>query len=119
MITLLDETKPKARKQHRCQYCYRPIDPGTRYLNQRCSGDGTIWTFKCHTDCHRAYWSWVDHGDDGYYELTDLTEGHLPPCWHAYNHDIYLNAWPWTIRFIGPPAPCTCGKDNPASEETA
>ena len=106
MITLLNETEPVARKQHYCGYCARPIEPGARYLSQRCADGGTAWTFKSHLDCDSAYWSWgCEEGE--IIDLTDLTEGHLPPCWHAWNHDI--EHWHKPVeRFIGPPSPCTC-----------
>ena len=106
MITLLNESEPIARKSHHCQHCSRPIEPGTRYLSQRCAEDGTAWTFKAHLDCDSAYWSWgCEEGDN--IDLADLTQGHLPPCWHAWNHDIERWHGP-TERFIGPPSPCTC-----------
>lgn len=102
MTTLLNETSPTARKVHRCDLCQRPIEAGTSYLNQRCADYGTAWTFKAHHNCNSAYWSW-DVDQDDVIDLTDLTDGHLPPCWHSWNHDHS-----WQERFIGPPAPCTC-----------
>jgi len=107
MTALLSETSPIARKAHRCNLCMETIEAGTSYLNQRCADGATAWTFKAHHDCNSAYWSWGVDGDD-VFDLTDLTDGHLPPCWHAWNHDRLH--YHYTERFIGPPAPCTCDR---------
>ena len=90
--TLLAEYDRKARKFLVCQICHREIAPGTQYLEQRLAGDGSAYTFRTHH----------------VYELTDLSDGHLPPCWHAWDRGMHVVFYPWYYPFIGPPAPCTC-----------
>lgn len=107
-MTLLAEDTRTARKPHPCGYCHRPIAPGSRYLDQRVADNGIVWTFRAHLDCHSAYWTWVDDSDDGSYPLADLSDGHLPPCWHAWNRDRWVSHYPFFERFIGPEPQCSC-----------
>ena len=108
-MTLLEEPHRVARKAHQCCFCLRPIRPGSEYVDQRQIFEGSPTTVRFHDACRSAYFSWVHPYDaDNFYLLDDLAEGHLPPCWHAWNHDIELLRPPWTIRFIGPPPPCVC-----------
>lgn len=94
-VTVLSEHRRKAAHgRHVCGYCYKRIGVGERYLDQRCAGDGTAWTWRAHTDCHSAYWSWDIDADDSAYPLIDITEGHLPPCRLAWNGGV---------------GPCSCG----------
>jgi hypothetical protein len=48
---LLNEARPKARKQHRCIWCGQPINKGDVYLFQAITWDGSIqnqhWHFEC------------------------------------------------------------------------
>lgn len=77
-VEVLAEHHRTARKKHQCQTCWRPINPGDKYLEQRNALDGRVYAWRTHHDCHAAYWSWQP--DDGYGDLADFSEGHLPPC---------------------------------------
>ena len=45
-VTMLAETKRKARKHHRCDECMGTIFPGQTYLEERYLFDGTVSTHK-------------------------------------------------------------------------
>ena len=45
-VTLLAETKRKARKQHRCNECQGAILPGQAYLDERYLFEGAVSTHK-------------------------------------------------------------------------
>lgn len=100
MTTLLAHNERKAaHDKHPCNYCHKRIGRGELYLDQRLSGEGTAWTWRAHLDCHSAYWSWAPEQDEQY-ELSDLSDGHMPPCPLA-----------WDRR--GPYAPpCECGRQQ-------
>jgi hypothetical protein len=109
MTTLLAEYDRKASHGlHVCAFCRRKIKAGSQYLDQRLADGGSAWTFRAHHACNSAYWSWVDHDEEELMDLREFTEGHLPPCWHAWNRE------PWDYRlngyrpFIGPKPPCGC-----------
>lgn len=48
-ITVLSEQKRKARKQHKCCYCSKPIEPGTVYYHIAMTVDGRFESVNCHT----------------------------------------------------------------------
>ena len=50
-VTMLAETKRKARKHHRCDECMGTIFPGQTYLEERYLFDGTVSTHKTCTCC--------------------------------------------------------------------
>lgn len=50
-MTVLKETTPFARKEHRCEFCYGRIKVGQKYLRQTNKVDGTVGDFICHTEC--------------------------------------------------------------------
>lgn len=56
----MEDVLVTARKHHRCQLCFEPIGPGTRYIYQRL----TPWdhpdnegfsTFRAHQECYRIW----------------------------------------------------------------
>jgi hypothetical protein len=51
MTTLLKSTEPKARKVHRCLWCYGKIEVGEKHLYQVVVDHGDFmvarWHFKC------------------------------------------------------------------------
>lgn len=52
-VQLLNEGTRKARKQHQCFHCYRPIWPGETYLFTTCKYDH-VYTLAMHPDCSAA-----------------------------------------------------------------
>lgn len=84
-VTMLAETKRKARKQHRCDECSGTIFPGQTYLEERYLFDGTVRTHKTcgccmsvrdHLVCQFTYgelwvtledfiWTWMHYDLDG------------------------------------------------------
>lgn len=52
--TLLSETTPKARKEHRCIWCGEPILVGERYRCERSVYDGQMQYHKWHLECNAA-----------------------------------------------------------------
>jgi hypothetical protein len=64
----LADSKPRARKRHRCFICSGSIWPGTIYRKSSFSGEGTCYTIKEHVECARVAAKWCDAWDypDGY-----------------------------------------------------
>ncbi len=50
-MTILKETKPIARKEHKCMFCYGIIHKGQKYLRQTNVVDGVVGDFVCHQEC--------------------------------------------------------------------
>lgn len=68
-MELIDESKPIARKEYRCELCNRIIHKGQRYRRQFIRGDGgEVWSFKGHEECYELT-SIIDFSD--YYEGVD------------------------------------------------
>jgi hypothetical protein len=44
----------KARKRHRCDWCWQFIEPGAVYSRYRFYNDGEAGTVKMHPECHDA-----------------------------------------------------------------
>lgn len=76
-------TERTARKAHRCYVCRWPIEPGTRYHDQRCIEDGSASTFRVHLACHALGCKAMDLVEDGYDGelvrdfIADLTEAQV------------------------------------------
>lgn len=51
-MTILKETTPVARKEHRCMYCHGIISKGQKYLRQTNAYDGYVGDWVCHQECH-------------------------------------------------------------------
>lgn len=49
----LSQSRPKARKDHTCNYCNGKIKAGEIYENSTHVYDGEIYTWKNHLDCHK------------------------------------------------------------------
>lgn len=56
-----------ARKPHKCELCWRQIEPGERYRHQRNKEGGDIWTWRNCAHCNELLHLLVAEGyDDGY-----------------------------------------------------
>lgn len=51
-MNVLKETKPIARKEHICMFCYGPIHKGQKCLWQTNVVDGIVGDWVCHHECH-------------------------------------------------------------------
>ena len=49
--TLLSETRPKARKDHRCIWCGQVIPKGSEYVSERSVFDGEMQNHHWHEEC--------------------------------------------------------------------
>lgn len=54
----LSDTRPKARKDHRCELCGLTIAKGTVHVARRGIGDDGPCTFRMHDDCEKISRSW-------------------------------------------------------------
>ncbi|TDQ27664.1 hypothetical protein [Tenacibaculum caenipelagi] len=64
----LNSSKPKARKEHRCNFCWGVIPKGEVYESQTNVYEGTIYTWKAHTSCQdiaRELKMFEDAGSEG------------------------------------------------------
>ena len=64
MIDVLEDTKVKARKVHRCCWCEESIEKGEAYRRIVLLQDGTFWRQKYHVECGQAMASEVNDGAD-------------------------------------------------------
>lgn len=48
---LLSETTPRARKQHRCEWCPEPIEVGEKHARYVGIFDGDLQVTRMHTEC--------------------------------------------------------------------
>lgn len=74
MVTVLSDTRPVARKVHRCDLCGIQINPGESYDRSTGIFDGHLYTWKsCRgivgcNEVSRAIWTdpnWWPYGDEG------------------------------------------------------
>jgi hypothetical protein len=54
MSTFTETTAQKARKRHRCTWCWEFIEPGEQYKRYRYFDGGDAGTVKLHPECHEA-----------------------------------------------------------------
>lgn len=50
-MTILKETTPVARKEHKCMFCYGTIRKGQQYLRQTNVVDRIVGDWVCHQEC--------------------------------------------------------------------
>lgn len=100
MTVLAQHTRRAAHGRHVCHLCHRHIAARERHDDTRCAYDGRAYTLRAHLDCLDAWHSWQPDDEESYL-LSDLSDGHLPPC---------PLAWP------DPPIGkhCTCTAAEPA-----
>lgn len=70
MSELLRETRPTARKPHRCEMCQGDISPGDIYRRDTLVGDGRVYDWvQCHhcdmDDITLVVWEWCDRPGEG------------------------------------------------------
>lgn len=72
------ETKPVARKPHRCEACGEQIEVGQTYSNMAAKDDGQFWVTKQHAECREAEVALAKlhglSGGDQWIWLSDLEE---------------------------------------------
>lgn len=89
-------TYPTARKPHTCEFCYRTIVPGEKYLRGTGFGEGDgihSWAECRHCEAFRII---CDLGDewDHTYSRDDFTEADFPDGSDAYVWQVsFLNKW--------------------------
>lgn len=54
-MSILSDTRPIARKPHRCCACETTIPAGERYTHQKGVDDDGWWTWVAHLACHDAW----------------------------------------------------------------
>jgi len=54
----LNDTTPKARKEHRCELCGLPISVGQEHVARRGVFEGEAVTQRMHTDCEAVTHGW-------------------------------------------------------------
>ena len=77
--TLLHESTPKARKEHRCEYCSQKIIVGETYYRQKSAYDGNMRTFAFHPDCEHERRE-LDHKRDSEWERDPCEYAEHPPA---------------------------------------
>jgi hypothetical protein len=66
-MEIISVTKPKARKEHICNWCSCKIEKGSIYTNSFCVHDGETYTWKNHIHCEEiANKLKMFNYDDGY-----------------------------------------------------
>ncbi len=66
-MIILEDARPVARKEHRCDECRRVIQPGEQYHRQRNIGEDGPYVWKCCRQCRsllQDLWANDYRGDD-------------------------------------------------------
>ena len=91
MTTVLTtHNRRAAHGKHVCSLCRRRIAASELYQDQRCADCGRAYTVRSHLACVSAYCSWTPDWEECLL-LTDLSDGHLPPCplaWYSDEPDV-------------------------------
>ena len=53
MVETITQLTPKAKKQHKCNFCHGIIERGEIYTHQTNKLDGELYTWKSHLSCDR------------------------------------------------------------------
>lgn len=86
MPTILRETYPTAKKEHRCEFCCEKIAIGQKYVRQTNVYDGVVYDFVMHQECKdvahelKMYDGCDDSGLDGESFRVDIE------CYVYANH---------------------------------
>ena len=73
MYRLISETTQKARKQHTCMCCLKPIEIGTVYHREKSIYDG-LQTFKMHIDCRKFFDKFISNNYGEEFSEWELNE---------------------------------------------
>ena len=74
-MSFISDTRPVAKKAHRCHLCGKPIPVGERYNKRVGTNDGDFWAINMHCFCsevaHKEYDmdSWMNHEQSEFREL--------------------------------------------------
>lgn len=93
-MNTISQEHPVARKPHRCNMCYRRIEPGERYLKAFVVDSGDAWTWKecehCEAMIHilrEQLLDAIDYGEGyssdtmGEFEPSTIAEARLKVYW--------------------------------------
>lgn len=69
----LNDTEPRARRDHPCYLCGLPIQKGERYVCRRGVSDRELVTCRMHRECQRLSRDW-DEWDWLYHEPAEFRE---------------------------------------------
>lgn len=83
-MTLLTFAYPRAAKDHRCAVCGTTIPKGVVHHYQTSAYDGTVGSWRAHSDCAEMHW----HHNDGR-AADDQVDG--------YYLDEYRGRWPHAV----------------------
>lgn len=64
-----DPEFPKARKEHRCDWCNGDVQISEYYCRLPAAVDGAMYKTKLHTDCYQAIWMCVDNESGRTWEI--------------------------------------------------
>ena len=81
---LTTRNRRAAHGKHVCVLCLRRIAKDEVYEDQRCADYGTAYTVRSHLACVAAYSSWKPDWEECLL-LSELSDGHLPPCPFAWS----------------------------------
>jgi hypothetical protein len=106
MVTVLSTSRPKARKQHHCDSCCKPIAPGTVYERQFNTNGGEAWSHVAHIECIEAGMILLRNGiegDDG--ALINVIDMDYEDRAAVFSEqpDIFQAIWPEAPQ---PSSPC-------------
>jgi hypothetical protein len=78
MSEVLSTGTPKARKQHQCYLCAKPIEVGSTYVRSSGTYDGNFWTMAMHVACEAQTKGW-DETDWETFSPGDLQQSNDEP----------------------------------------
>lgn len=78
-MDIIDERTPRARKEHKCDFCNKTIFTGEKYFDQVLKNDGELYHWKSCLECEflcRELWDFIDSWDgtidgDALFEALD------------------------------------------------
>lgn len=117
-VTVLSDTRPRARKPHRCDECARTIEPGEAYRRHSFVFEGRVGCSKCCTHCEVAR-AWLRDECGGWIYggvLEDIAE-HVHD--HGYGPDLEALLAHMRSQWRGPDGSLLAVPDVPAGWQEA